>query len=144
MRGLLRERGLVQELFTQNVCNVPGKMSAHATHLLCLLSCDSPVASRSLHALLCTRALSKGSDVLGPAEVTLLCELVRLEDELWPQRLNLLIRVFLRGLEQLSSPGKAEAVVRPTLRVIVEIIRRSGTWEGHGDHAVETQVVAAG
>ena len=128
IRAVLLERGLVQELFEHNSCNMPGRMSGHTTHLLCLLSCDSADASRALHDLLRQRlelCLTHHRHLQGDAvmhyEVSLLCELCALEDGLWPHRLNLLMRVFLRGLEQLSSALVCDRVVLPCLRVLVRV-----------------------
>ena len=127
-RAVLLERGLVQELFEHNICNMPGRMSAHTTHLLCLLTCDSADASRTLHDLLRQRlelCLTHHRHLQGDAvmhyEISLLCELCALEDGLWPHRLNLLMRVFLRGLEQLSSALVCNRVVLPCLRVLVRV-----------------------
>ena len=128
IRAVLLERGLVQELFEHNSCNMPGRMSGHTTHLLCLLSCDSADASRALHDLLRQRlelCLTHHRHLQGDAvmhyEVSLLCELCALEDGLWPHRLNLLMRVFLRSLEQLSSALVCDRVVLPCLRVLVRV-----------------------
>ena len=129
LRDALLDRGLLAELLTANLTNVPRRTQASATRLLCLLSLGSAPATGQLTASLGSRlellVAAHGSlphDKLLEPEVALLCELCAMHDEHWPARLALLFRALGRGLEHLGSALLCRRLLLPCLRVVVGIV----------------------
>ena len=91
-------------------------------------------ASRVLHDLLRQR-LDAANGPESSQAIALLCQVALIEDDLWPQRLNLLTRVFLRGLEQLGDPHVLDRVVLPCLRVLVRLLCAGNLQDG--EHAAQ-------
>jgi len=125
LRNELLGRDLIPQIIEMNLCSAARRSQLHATRLLCLLCCRSPAATEMVNRLLGAR-LELGlehyrqlpTEGLMHAELALLCELCLLQDELWPMRLQLLMKLFIKSLGHLVSAFICEQVVLPCLRVI--------------------------
>ena len=123
-----QRRGLVAELFEHNLGHALRHTQLPATRLLCALSHESADATAELGSLLSARLdlclahyPQLPTDSLLQTEVALLCELCALEDDLWCDRLRLLVGLFFRGLKHLHSAFICERVVLPCLKTIVRL-----------------------
>ena len=128
VRQALIERSFTTELLTHHHANVPPKIAAQATRLLCMLcegSCEAtervlPILARRLE--LCLAHFKElPHDELLRAEAQLLCSLCSIQDEIWPRRLQLLFRVFFRAMAHLDSPLVCERLLLPCLRLIARL-----------------------
>eukprot|EP00962_Isochrysis_galbana_P045090 scaffold17669_cov79-Isochrysis_galbana.AAC.1 len=129
LRDELLARGVLDELLGSCLTNAPRKMQARASRLLCLLCHGSAEATDRLNRALSARLeLCVASHALLPhdrlleAEVGLLCDLCRMHDALWPDRLGMLLRALSRALEQLGSALLCRRLLLPCLRVLIEIL----------------------
>ncbi|EOD21681.1 hypothetical protein EMIHUDRAFT_207692 [Emiliania huxleyi CCMP1516] len=122
MRDALLARGLLEEVFANCLINAPRRCVGPATRLLCTLSLGSEAATTALQRRLSARlqlcllhhsALPQ-EELLAP-EVTLLCDLASMHDDLWPQRLAMLLGALRSGIRLVSAPPpSSDAAQRPS------------------------------
>jgi hypothetical protein len=129
LRDALLARGVLDRLLTSCLTNAPRKTQVRAGRLLCLLCHGSAEATGRLNRALAARLeLCVTNHALLPhdrlleAEVGLLCDLCRMDDALWPDRLGLLLRALGRALEHLGSALLCRRLLLPCLRVLVELL----------------------
>ena len=142
VRTHLIDLGLADLLVDSFSANVPPKVQSVATRLTCLLCQGSSKATSSVLAILTSRIelqlanhTQLPHDGLLQAEIHLLTELAVIDDELWPVRLQTLLRILFRGTTHLSSPLICDRLTLPVLRAVARLITSSAAVPPSADAA---------
>jgi len=128
----LLKQGLLQELIEYNLQQPKSDIVLLAQNLLIKLSAENIAANAELNQILCeriklcltTQAANMVSEISLSSELSVLKESIACADNLWEQRFQCVVRLFLDSLQH-NTPDALETVSLPCLEIINSCIKAS-------------------